>query len=104
VPWILSTVEKYARDVKDKDVFRGSWYDKYLKKYIYLTPKKEFSGGKRKKKENRIDSFSIARNNGIAKFRKKNSHFTFIRVCRVTSSVKTSRDTLHRGSAHVEKK
>lgn len=66
---------------------------------------KRISESKRKK-ENRIDSFSIARNNGIArKFKKEFSlHFYSPRVCRMTSSVKTSRDTLHRGSAHAEKK
>lgn len=104
VPRILSTAEKYARDVKDKDVFRGGSCDKYYKKK-YLTSKKEFLRVKEKKRTESIRFPLPSRSNGIARnFKKEFSlHFYSPRVYRMTSSVKTSRDTLHRGSAHAEK-
>ena len=82
VPRILSTAEKYARDVKDKDIFRGNSCDKYLKNIrTYLTAKKEFLEIKKKKKE-RTESirFLLRATIALHEIPKKNSHFTFIRL------------------------
>lgn len=63
------------------------------KRYIYHLEKR-ISEGKRGKKGNGVDSFSIARNNGIARNSKKKKfslYFYSSRVCRMTPSVKISR-------------
>lgn len=68
MPRILSTAEKYARDVKDKDVFRGGSCDKYKRKY--LTSKKRISESKRKKREPSRFVFHCAQQWHRTKFQK----------------------------------